>query len=132
MRRDDPIRALLSDLEAAAPPPWLGGRVLAAAGRALAAPAERGPWQRLSASRPLRLAWATCVAVLLVGHLALGIHRRADAASRHLETAARPGAGAELAAIAALPALDLATVTWEPVAPAAAAPRPFPDKESRQ
>lgn len=89
-------------------PPELRARVLAASRAALlAGPARPDRWSLLWESRPLRLAWAASLLLLLAGHALL-----VGPGSSPVEAAALPlsrsvsGADAELAAIGRLPRLD--------------------------
>ncbi|MBI5441313.1 MAG: hypothetical protein HY900_08900 [Deltaproteobacteria bacterium] len=89
-------------------PPELKARVLATSRAALlAAPAPPDRWSLLWASRPLRLAWAATVLLLVAGHIALvrPSHPREESAAVPLLRAASE-ADAELAAIGRLPRLD--------------------------
>lgn len=89
-------------------PPELKARVLAASRAALLARPERPDrWNLLWESRPLRLAWAASLLLLLAGHAVLvGPDRpRAEAAALPLSRSAS-GADDELAAIGRLPRLD--------------------------
>lgn len=112
MTRDDRIGSMLSGLEPVAPPEELKTRTLAAASRALAEPPMPDLWERLWASRPLRLAWATSMLALLGGHLLLSVSQRL-ATPPPPELAAGAGLPAELATIATLPSIDPAAVSWE-------------------
>jgi hypothetical protein len=89
-------------------PPELKARVLAASRAALLAePSRPDRWSVLWASRPLRLAWAASVLLLLAGHAVLvrpdspQNQAAAPAVSRSVNEA-----DAELAAIGHLPRLD--------------------------
>jgi len=119
--RDDHLRVMLSGLEPVAPPRELEARTLAAARRALAEPPTLDLWERMWASRPLRLAWATSVLAILGGHLLLSLAQWL-AAAPPTAIAAQSELLAEVATIATLPSIDPATVSWEPdadVVPAA-------------
>jgi hypothetical protein len=115
-------------LEGLAPPgapPELRARVLEASRAALlAGPAPRDRWSLLFASRPLRLAWAASVLLLLAGHALLV--RPAPP---------RTDAAAELAAIRSLPRIDpdARSLGASPDAPGRPAPPPRhdPPKENR-
>ena len=118
-------------------PPELKARVLAASLKALlSAPARPDRWSLLWTSRPLRLAWAASLLLLLAGHAVLVRPSRPRA-----ETAALPlshtvsEADAELAAIGRLPRLDpdarpLGAGPDGPTRPALS-PRHEPPKENR-
>ena len=129
MTHDDPLRELLSGLEAPTTPQELEARALAAAGRALGEPATQDPWERLATNRRLRLAWATSVLVLVGGHLALSLAQYLHSGPPRSVMVGRPGLSAELATIAALPSINPATVSWEPDANAVPADpgRPLTD-----
>ena len=89
-------------------PPELKERVLAASRAALlSAPARPDRWNLLWESRPLRLAWAASVLLLLAGHIVVVRPSRPkdETAAVPLSRAAGE-ADAELAAISCLPRLD--------------------------
>jgi hypothetical protein len=107
-----------------APPPApsdLRERVLAASRAALiAGPPRPDRWRLVWESRPLRLAWAASLLLLLAGHAVLvdPARPRATAAALPLSRSVT-GADAELAAIGRLPRLDpdarsLGAVAGEP------------------
>lgn len=89
-------------------PPELKARVLTASRAAfLAGPGRPDRWSLLWESRPLRLAWAATLLLLLAGHAVLvGPDRpRAESAAVPLSLSAS-GADDELVAIGRLPRLD--------------------------
>ncbi len=95
---EDPVDTLLSGLEIPAPPDVLRARVLSAAHGALVhAPPD--VWTRLARSRPLRLAWAASVLLLLGGHLLVSSRPAAEAGDRR-----GPGFGRQ--DLARLPRID--------------------------
>jgi hypothetical protein len=110
-RRTDNAGTSSDPLAGLAPPgapPDLRARVLAASRAALlAAPARPDLWTLLWVSRPLRLAWAASLLLLLAGHVVLVRPSRP-----RIEAATLPPsrsvseAEAELAAIGRLPRLD--------------------------
>ncbi len=61
--------SLLNGMEPPVPPPELRELALRPAVQALQRPAVPDLWTRLWQSRPLRLAWAGCTTLLLLGHL---------------------------------------------------------------
>lgn len=136
MTHDDPLRELLSGLEAPAPPRELQARALAAAGRALAQASTWDLWERICESRPVRLAWATGVLALVGGHLALSLARHFSSATPPSAVMVRTELSTEVAAIATLPSINLAAVSWEPEANAVPAdpgrPLTDPKEEIRQ
>jgi len=118
-------------------PPELKAKVLAASRAALlTAPARPDRWSLLWTSRPLRLAWAASLLLLLAGHVVLvrPNHPRAEAAARPLSRSVSD-ADAELAAIGRLPRLDpdarsLRAGTAEPSRPSSP-PEPRKPEENR-
>lgn len=89
-------------------PPELKARVLAASRAALLdGPVSRDRWALLWENRPLRLAWAASLLLLLAGHAVLLAPGRpqGEAAALPLSRSVS-GADAELAAIGRLPRLD--------------------------
>jgi hypothetical protein len=91
------------------PPAEARGRVLALAREALAEPVAPDVWTRIWGSRPLRLAWAACVLILIVGHLLISVRAPRRGAVPALPAAGSSGElGRELAAVATLPPIDLA------------------------
>ena len=86
-------------------PPALRQPTLAAAAAAMARQPAPDRWERIWSSPAWRLAWATCAAVLLAGHLVLGLHRPQASGP----TIADPGR--ELAAIVRLEPLRLDLVS---------------------
>jgi hypothetical protein len=71
------IPGRLGGLQPVRAPADLRQRAIAAARAALRRQPERtDPWSRIRCSRGLRWAWATAVAVLVVGHLVLSISPR--------------------------------------------------------
>jgi hypothetical protein len=89
-------------------PPALEAQVLRSAREALARPTAGAPWVRVWESRPLRLAWAATVSVLVVAILLGAPSRPAGPRIPVTTSAAQPahrGAG-ELGGILALPRLD--------------------------
>lgn len=98
---EDPVDRLLSGLEAPAPSDVLRARVLAAARGELVRHAPPDPWTRLTRSRPLRLAWAASVLLLLGGHLLVAARDVAEAVD-----APRPGRDSEVEVLARLPRID--------------------------
>jgi hypothetical protein len=133
MKRDDSVDRLLCSLEPPAPPPDLEGRTIMWAVRALAEPAEVDWWRRAWESSHLRLAWATAVLVLLVGHLAVTVRTKvlrpavswAEARAEQRE------------AVGELPRISPGAITWEPAAGAlgrtgGSVGTTAPEKETRQ
>ena len=68
---DDRVRRLLDEVRTPGPPPDLRARALARADGAWAATSAPDRWRLLWESRPLRLAWAAAVLLLLAGNLAV-------------------------------------------------------------
>jgi len=67
----DPVKRLVSALDDSEPPRLLRERTLARAQAAWARPPVADPWSRVWHSRPLRLAWAATVVVLVAANVAL-------------------------------------------------------------
>jgi hypothetical protein len=139
-RETDSARTSANPLEGLAPPgapPELKARVLAASRAALRTePARPDRWSLLWANRPLRLAWAASILLLLAGHVVLvrPNHPQIEAAARPPSRSASE-ADAELAAIGRLPRLDpdarsLRTGPVEPHRPSSP-PEPRKPKENR-
>lgn len=89
-------------------PPELRARVLAASRAALLAePEPRDRWKTVWDSRPLRLAWAASLLLLVAGHAVLVRPSRPRTEAAALPLSRSVGeADAELAAIGHLPPLD--------------------------
>ena len=80
--------------------------MLRRASEALAREAVRDVWTRLWESRPLRVAWASAVVVLVICHIGVTeLRSRRASATKQTAQSAREGNG-ELAAIGHLPRLD--------------------------
>lgn len=109
MKHPDELDRVLRGLVPAPPPPEVRERVLTAARAArTSGPLGRDLWSRIWESRPLRLAWAATVVVLLVANVVLALHRPGGGAATAPVAAARhDGPDPELAAIAQLPPLRL-------------------------
>jgi hypothetical protein len=106
--KDEPgvVERLLAGLTPPEPPRGLHERVLRGARQALAREAGRDVWTRILESRPLRVAWAVSVAVLVLCHVGITETRSGPAsAARQAAQSAREGNG-ELAAFGRLPRLD--------------------------
>lgn len=101
MNEHDDVEKLLAGLGPPAPPAELRERTLRRAREVLLAPTD--VWTRIWGSRALRLGWAASIALLLVGHAAVG-PRRTRAASK--PDATSPAIDRELTSIARLPRLD--------------------------
>ena len=133
MSINDRVERLLDGLEPPTPPPELERRVVMRAAAALAEPVETDPWRRVWQSRPLRLAWATAVLALVVGHLAVTIKGNTPRpASSWAEARAE-----QWRAVGELPRISPRAITWEPVAGGSGHTRvPLvarsPEKETRQ
>ena len=134
-RRTDSAGTSANPLGGLAPPgapPELRARVLAASRVALRAePSRPDRWSLLWASRPLRLAWAASVLLLLAGHAVLvrPSHPRIEAAALPLSRSVSD-ADTELAAIGRLPRLDPDARSLR--AGPAETPRPSSPPESRK
>ena len=74
------LQRLLQGLTPPAPDETIRERVLMPARLALEAPAPPDRWRRLWESRPLRLAWATAVLLLVAAHVLVVPKRAAPAA----------------------------------------------------
>jgi hypothetical protein len=72
MIMDRPTDLLPPDLRPPAPPARLRARVLTAARNADTIDSSADLWHRLWSSRPLRVAWAASVVILIIGHLLIG------------------------------------------------------------
>jgi hypothetical protein len=100
------VEKLLATLRPPEPAPALQESVLSGARAALTREAARDAWTRVWESRPLRIAWAVAVVVLVICHAGITELRSASArAGTQTARAVREGNG-ELAAIARLPRLD--------------------------
>ena len=114
MTDDRPRGPLFPGLRPPAPPPELRRKVLRTAAEALAAEPTRDIWTRVWESRPLRLAWAASVLILLAGHLLVSAHAPWRGAARsHPSAETSREAGRELATVVTLPPID---ETAEPLA----------------
>ena len=116
----------LAGLTPSAAPPELKARVLAATRAALLEPPlPVDLFSRVWENRPLRLAWAASVLLLLGGHALVPRSQAAPPVTPPPAALARSarGAEAELAAIGRLPRLDLDARPLR----AEAAPRALPD-----
>jgi hypothetical protein len=104
--------ALFLGLGPPAPPPELRSEVLGEAIQLLGREARPALWERLWANRGLRLAWATAVVALVVGHLLVtpraGEIGTPEAAGAQV---AAIGMDHELAEIASLPRVRLGALT---------------------
>jgi hypothetical protein len=100
------VERLLAGLSPPEPPPGLQERTLRGARQVLTREAARDVWTRIWESRPLRIAWAVSVVVLVLCHFSI-TELRSVSGKAGTQTAgvARDGNG-ELAAIARLPRLD--------------------------
>ncbi len=128
MRNDrEPLERLLGGLLPPEPPPGLHGEVMRRASAALAREARPDAWTRLWDSRPLRLAWASAVLLLVAANALVPAMPRtpsvqAGAPRLHEEAPL----GDELGAIANLPRIDLGTLpsVGSTMPPAVRAPQP--------
>lgn len=100
------VERLLATLQPPEPPRGLQEKALRGAREALAREAGRDIWTRIWESRPLRLAWAVSVVVLVICHAGItGVRSARTPAVGQTTGAAREGNG-ELAAIGRLPRLN--------------------------
>jgi hypothetical protein len=106
--RRDEVARLLAAIENPEPPRSLRGRVLAGADEAWARPPAPDRWSRAWNSRPLRLAWAAVVVLLVAANLALRTGARVRPPAPPAAAAAHERAGLrELQAIIELPQIRL-------------------------
>lgn len=106
MNGNEPGTPIFPGLEPPGPPDPLRDRVLQAAQQALDSSPATDIWTRLWQSRLLRLAWGTCVLVLIVGNVALPPRPRlAIGTETMLLARLAEDADSELAEIARLPRL---------------------------
>ncbi|HQT94129.1 MAG: hypothetical protein B7X11_00200 [Acidobacteria bacterium 37-65-4] len=104
----DPVTRLLAAIEEPEPPRGLRGLTLAGAAAAGAREPAVDAWRRLWESRPLRLAWAVAVLVLVGANLALRAGSRARPPAVPAAAALQERAGLkELQAIVDLPRIRL-------------------------
>jgi RNA polymerase sigma-70 factor, ECF subfamily len=100
------VKKVLATLQPPEPPRGLQQRVLRGAREALARETGRDVWTRIWESRPLRVAWAWAVVVLVICHVGITELRSArSSATRYVAQAAREGSG-ELGEIGQQPRLD--------------------------
>jgi hypothetical protein len=106
--------SLLAALSPPVPPSRLRRRTLAAA-RAAATGAGRAPdvWNRLWASRPVRLAWAVAVVALAIGHLAVSGRAPRSPAENAVPVAMIAMERGELAEVADVGRLTAELPGWE-------------------
>ncbi len=124
MKHPDELDRLLGGLVPAPPPPEARERTIAAAREALAGRPQPGDiWWRLWTSRPLRLAWAAAVALLLAANALLSVAGPPrHSTPPHPVVAVGPAAPEpELVALTRLPPLRL-----ELLPTLGASPRPGP------
>ncbi len=95
------------------PPPGLKGRAVAAAREAMNRGEEPDVWMRIWGSRPVRLAWAVSVGVLLFGHLLIGGATPAGSDGPAFPLAAVVGTDDELAEIIGLQRVTVDLPGWE-------------------
>lgn len=114
MNTPDPIRELFAGLVRPQPPDELAGPALAAASRALAEPPANDIWDRIWFSRPLRLAWAATLILLLAGHLMVSLTGVAGPDPSPAPIAALGGIEPELAQVASVPTINLSATSWGP------------------
>ncbi len=104
----DEVARLLAAIEEPEPPRSLRGRALTGADVAWARPPAPDRWSRTWNSRPLRLAWAAVVVLLVAANLALGTGSRARPPASPAAAAAQERAGLkELQAVVELPRIRL-------------------------
>ncbi len=121
------LERLLGGLLPPEPPPGLHETVLRNARAALAREVRRDLWTRIWESRPLRLAWASAVLLLVAGNALLAlVSRPPSVQARTPRGHDEAPLGDELGAIARLPRIDLGTLpTLGSTAPQAfRAPKP--------
>ncbi len=106
--RDDRVTRFLQELGSPEPTSGLRPRALAAAERAWAEPSARDRWRLLWESRPLRLAWAAAVLLLLAGNLA--VPGAGSSGHTPLAAANRSDQGPEIEETVTLPRLRLENV----------------------
>ena len=112
---------ILATLEPPGPPVALRDRVLRRAGAALDRPPAQDPWARIYVSRPLRVAWAGMVLVLVVANVLLP---RANRRSRESFVEGAAGRPPELREVVDVPRLREAYVSFDAfTAPALAGSR---------
>lgn len=100
------VERLLAGLSPAEPPRGLQEQVLRGARQALAREAGRDVWTRLWESRPLRVAWAVSIVVLVACHVGLTELRSGRTPIAAQTARAARGGNGELAAFGGLPRLD--------------------------
>jgi hypothetical protein len=110
MNRDREILdSVLGGLLPPEPPHELQVRVLRGATATLSRPPRRDVWTRIWANRPLRVAWAAAVLVLLAANVVVPQRQKTGwAAGATARVHPRPGD--ELDAVTRLPRIDLATL----------------------
>ncbi len=128
MNDKETLACLLGGLVPPEPPGELHGEVMQAAVAALAREAPRDLWTRLWESRPLRLAWAAVVLLLLLGNL---VAPRATSTFR-MRGIAPAAAADELDSIARLPRIDLETLPSIGSVPSAVGAEPQPVQTPHQ
>jgi hypothetical protein len=100
------IDSLVGDLETPEPPPALKSMVLQATAEVLNRPPAPDIWTRIWESRPLRLAWAATISLLIAGHLAVTAVQQPEPAAMTVSNLTE--VDQELVEISDLPRLCLA------------------------
>ncbi len=103
-------RELFDGFVPSSPPAELRARVLEAVNTGLAREVA-GRWTRIWQSEPLRISWATAVALLVLAHVALSLKspRRQESPA---SASAPHGGDSELARATSLPAIDSSAHAW--------------------
>ncbi len=134
----DPVTRLLAAIEEPEPPRGLRELALAGAAAAGARKAAVDAWRRLWESRPLRLAWAVAVALLVAANFTIRTGSRARPPAVPAAAAAQERAGLkELQAIVELPRIRLHSAgidapEWRTTGPHAPEPKtPHHDQEDK-